>query len=625
MSNKNLDENENPVGIDLGTTNSEIAIFRQGSPHLVEIDGKCLMPSVVGVDEKGEILVGQPALNQCILYPERTVRSIKRKMGSEEPVVLTDRELSPVEVSAIILKRLKQAAEKELGRPVRRAVITVPAHFTDAQRMATKEAGEVAGFVVERILNEPTAASLLYASDEIEEQVFLVYDLGGGTFDVSVVKKIGVRLEVLASAGDNQLGGDDFDRAVVNWASDQFLAENGMDPLSDLRARSRLTVGSERTKIKLSTESYVRFIEENLIVENGKPMHLDSEISRRQFEELIYPLIEGTKHAVNAALRDAGVLAHDLDEVLLVGGSTRIPLVSEVLKESTGKEPRRDIDPDTAVAKGAALQAARICGKGQSTILVDVSPFSFGISYLDFLHGEPAPFCYKPIIRKNTPLPSRQTEIFYTVADGQQEVEVNVYQGEDPDARNNLKIGRFYVKDLDEDALAHSPVLFDLTLNLNGILNVEVTEKHTGLKKKVTIEDSFRRHSIEDIEEMRAALFGLEDGPPNDETAKQMSGSGDEGPEKLALGTQAEAIETHKKRVVTPARPKDLSAIHSRLWMQAQALLEKTHTMRGVLEDADRVEVEELARELYGAMETGDFDRVGELSDELADVLFYLE
>src|SRR5919206_2969682 len=401
------------VGIDLGTTFSAVALVRDGAPQILPHGDERIMPSVVGVTLDGSILVGTPARNQYVLYPEWTVRSIKRKMGQDVQVTLGERSFTPQEISAIILRELKRSAEAQLGQPVERAVITVPAYFSDAARQATREAGEIAGFTVERIINEPTAAALAYGLDRSDErQLVAVYDLGGGTFDVSIIELDAGVVEVRASHGNTELGGDDFDQRLVDFLAERFIEEHGVDPRTDRRALARLTRAAEAAKITLSSEPFARVREEYLLTEGGRPLHLDVEVSRSEFEGLIENLLEGTLQALDTALQDAGITARDLSRILFVGGSTRIPLVYEMVFAHTGIAPETAINPDEAVALGAAVQAAIIAGEPLEAILVDVTPHSLGIAVAEWHFGQLVPDHYSVIIHRNTTIPTTRSEIY---------------------------------------------------------------------------------------------------------------------------------------------------------------------------------------------------------------------
>src|ERR671915_362537 len=418
------------VGIDLGTTNSEIAVVREGRVEVLAIEpGTKLLPSVVGLADDGSLLVGRSAANQYVLYPERTIRSIKRRMGSPDKVPLGERLYTPQEISALILARLKNIATAHLGEEVKRAVITVPAYFSDAQRQATRDAGEIAGLEVVRILNEPTAAALAYGADRQGGRTVLVYDLGGGTFDVSLVQVHDEITEVLASHGNTRLGGDDFDQLLLDFVHERFRAVGGPDLRADRRAMSRLLHAVEEAKKRLSFEPYAQIREEHLAERASVPVHLDLEVVRSEYEHLIRHLIEGTLDSVHQALADAGKRPDQVDDILLVGGATRTPLVSRLLEEKTGLVPRQDLHPDLCVALGAGVLAARLAGHEVDRVLVDISPYSFGPSHLGLRHGIPYEHCYHPIIARNTPLPVSRTDSYFTVVDHQEAWRGSVYHG----------------------------------------------------------------------------------------------------------------------------------------------------------------------------------------------------
>ena len=613
------------VGIDLGTTNSAVAIARGDRIDIVPIDMDPLLPSVVGFDGEDGLVLGHVARNQALLQPERTVRSIKRRMGEDTTLELGRERLTPVEISALLLRRLKLAAEDFVQGPVNRAVITVPAYFDDAQRTATREAGEVAGFEVERILNEPTAAALCYLGDtEASDRLFLVYDLGGGTFDVSVVRARGKITEVLASHGDTRLGGDDFDHALYELLRQRFIAAGGPDPEANPRARARLYRAAEDAKIRLSSRESTPVIEEHLMTVDGVGHHLDTEVSRATYEGLIEPWVERTRDSVQVALREARVLVADLDDVLLVGGATRTPLVRRTLQQLLNIEPRDDVDPDKAVAMGAAIQAARIGGDLAQRILVDVTPFSFGTSFFGLLHGEMSPHCCKSIIPRSSALPARKHSMFATMVNGQRRTEVSIHQGEDPDARENTLLGRFEIDDLDPTAPAGSELRFELALDLNGILNVEVTEVHTGKKKSVTIHDALRRLSDDELIDARRRVLDLfgEDGRDwafrhvNATTVAASAGDDDDDDDDDDMDVPA-----------TLQPPTDLTTAERKVWQDALNLLE---TARGVRDSdkitvADATELDDLTDQLRQALADADLKALGELSSVLTDVLFYLE
>lgn len=609
------------VGIDLGTTNSSVAVVRDGQPRLILVDGDVLVPSVVGMASDGSTLVGHTARNQSVLYPERTVRSVKRRMGEETMLPMGDQEFSPVEVAALIIRRLTTAAAADLGRDIRRAVITVPAYFSDAQRTATREAGEVAGLEVVRILNEPTSAALCYADGEDFDRTVMVYDLGGGTFDVSIVRQRGDVTEVLASHGNTALGGDDFDAALLEWLRESFEEKHDLSLEGNLVALSRLVRASESAKIALSTDSFASISEEHLAERGGVSLHLEGEVSRHEYQELIRPYVERTKDSVQTALREAGLLAREIDELILVGGSTRTPMVAEMLRSQLDLPPRMDVTPEHAVALGAALHAARLGGDATGRILVDVTPFTFGTSYFGLHDGESYDACFKGIIKRNTPLPTRQTEVFYTMVDGQQRVDATIYQGEATDARDNLLIGRFMVDGLDPSVPSGSAILFNLKLNVDGILEVEVIEKHTGLRKALVIEDAFRKLSPEELEVARQRIRQLwkpeelVEGEERDQSGAVMDQGTGQSP---ASGNEPPGLDV-------PPAPEGLAPEQRQMWAKAVSLIEKAHRVSQDLDGADATEVDEVLGSLRNGLESGDFGVIEERSDELADILFYLE
>ncbi|HEX4589419.1 MAG TPA: Hsp70 family protein, partial [Gemmataceae bacterium] len=462
------------VGIDLGTTNSEVAVVRDRTPVVLAEDGDPILPSVVGLTADGRLLVGHAAKNQYVLAPERTVRSVKRRMGEDTTVSLGEQQYRPQEISAMILRSLRDRAARQLGRPVMKAVITVPAYFNDAQRQATREAGELAGLDVVRILNEPTAAALAYDPGGHELRRILVYDLGGGTFDVSVVAAEAGVVEVLASHGDTKLGGDDFDELLLNLVCDRFAEEHGIDLRGNRVARARLLRAVEAAKRQLSDHPFARIEEEFIADRGGLSLHLNQEISRDEYENLIRPLIDRTMDCVQRALDDAALTGRAIDQVVLVGGSTRTPLIGHLLEDRLGQPAHKEVNPDLIVAMGAALQGAIIAGADVGSVLVDVTPHSLGIKCLDDMGGGfGMPFLHRfaPIIERNTPLPASRSEVFRTVEDRQSTVEIDIYQGEDHDVRRNHRVGRFLVEGLAQVS-AGNQIVVQLDLNLDGMLTV---------------------------------------------------------------------------------------------------------------------------------------------------------
>ena len=497
------------LGIDLGTTNSEVAILHNGRIEVVEVSpGERRLPSCVGLADDGSTLIGNSARNQLALHPERTIHSVKRHMGKEVDLTLGDQHYSPQEISAMILRRLKEIAEQQSGERYQRAVITVPAFFSDAQRQATREAGEIAGLSVERIINEPTAAAVAYEGEHSEPLTILVYDLGGGTFDVSVVRIEQQVVEVLASHGNNQLGGDDFDQLIAEMLIDHLQQEHEVDITESLQAMARIRDAAERAKLALSDSPYYTVEEENLIQHKGRSIHLSLELSRDDYEQAISSLINETMQAIHTALDGANLSVAELDRVLLVGGSTRTPLIQQRIKKELGIDPRFEIDPDLCVAQGAATQGALINGDEVGTVLVDITPYTFGTSVIGFHNGRDYPHCFSPIIPKNSPIPVTRSEAYYTSYDGQDAVNVTVYQGEDPDALNNSEIGRYLVEEL-QDRPSGSAIIITFALDINGILHVTTLEKETGREEELVIDNAIGRLDEDKMVEARARIEQL--------------------------------------------------------------------------------------------------------------------
>ena len=508
------------LGIDLGTTNSEVAVLQDGKVIVIgDVNHNKIIPSVVGVSINGELLVGAEAKNQYVIYPEMTAISIKRKMGSSELVKLGDNTYTPQEISAMILKKLKVIAENYLGVSVFKAVITVPAYFSDAQRQATKEAGEIAGLEVVRIINEPTAAALAYEADNQEHKKILIYDLGGGTFDVSVVSLEADVVEVLSSCGNNHLGGDDFDEKIISYVCDK-IKEDGLDPSSSSQALARIKRAAENAKIVLSDNPFALIEEEYLLEHDGKPYHLSLEISREKYIAMIDAYIDETLNSVHQAIEEANLMASDINEVLLVGGSTRTPIISTRLAEVFGYSPRGEVDPELCVALGAAIQGATIAGEKCSAVLVDITPYTFGTSCLGVLKSDMMEYeyVYQPLIQKNSPIPTSKSEVFFTMHENQDKVLVDVYQGEHEDALRNIKIGEFTVMGL-RKGVEHNQILITFKLNVNGVLQVTAREKATGLEQKIEINNVMSQLSSADIDSAKNRidlLFGGTDVIIND-------------------------------------------------------------------------------------------------------------
>ena len=591
------------VGIDLGTTNSEVAAFHNGEVRVLGPGGKRILSSCVGFSLSGELLVGETARNQQVLYPDRTVLSIKRRMGLTDKVSLAGKEFTAPEISAFILSELAEWAAQSLGSRPTKAVITVPAYFSDAQRNATREAGALAGLEVIRILNEPTAASLAYGYGDGSPHTALVYDLGGGTFDVSVVLVEGEVTEVLASHGNNRLGGDDFDDLLAERFASEFQKVHGIDVRQDPLAKARLWWAAEEAKKKLSFEPFAKIREESLVVRNGSPLHLDMEIDRREYENLIRPLVESTLDSVSQALREAGRQAGDMDAILLVGGSTRTPMVTDMLIAHTGLTPRQDVHPDLCVALGAGVLASRLAGQSISRILVDVSPFSFGISYVGERGGYEYQYCYRPIIRRNTPLPLTRTESYFTSHPFQKVADIQVYQGEDDDALKNILVGDFSIEGL-TPMEERNEILCRMRLDLDGILEVTAVEKRTGKSKQVTISNAMKAKSAEEMAAARKRIKELYKG--------RDGGKEVEGEEVW------DEPEVEEAALLLAAAPEVIDDETAELLARSRGLLEKMH-------GDDREEAIAIHERIQAAVESGDAKELEAAAGALRELLFFVE
>ena len=468
------------VGIDLGTTNSVVAVLEGGEPEVIgNAEGHRTTPSVVAFSKGGEVLVGDQAKRQAITNPDRTVRSVKRQMGTDWSIDVDDRSYTSQEISARILQKLKRDAESFLGETVTEAVITVPAYFGDAQRQATKEAGQIAGLEVLRIVNEPTAAALAYGLDKSEDHLILVYDLGGGTFDVSVLEIGEGVFEVKSTSGDTNLGGDDWDQRIINWLVEQFQNSNGVDLSKDAMAVTRLKEAAEKAKIELSSVSETEINLPFITATNEGPIHLLEKLSRSEFEQMTEDLVERTRKPFEQAVNDAGVSTKEIDHVILVGGSTRMPSVQALVEDVAGKEPHRGVNPDEVVALGAAIQAGVLKGDVKGILLLDVTPLTLGV--------ETEGGVFTKMIERNTTIPTRRSEIFTTAADSQPEVEIHVLQGERSMAGDNKSLGRFKLPGIPpaQRGIPQIEVTFDI--DANGIVSVSAKDLGTGKSQQVTI------------------------------------------------------------------------------------------------------------------------------------------
>lgn len=494
------------VGIDLGTTNSAVAVVEDGQPWVIPDDNdELLLPSYVGVNSSQKLVVGQSALRQYAAAPDRTVKSIKRLMGTSQKSRLGERDYLPQEISAAILRSLKQRAESVLEEEVSQAVITVPAYFTDAQRQATKEAGEIAGLEILQIINEPTAAALTYELRTEETERALVYDLGGGTFDVSVVEIAGDVTEVLASHGNNRLGGDDFDRRLQLLLAERYHQEHKVSVPDDVATQARLFKAAEKAKIALSEHAFATVRESFLGSKGSTALHLETEVSRQEFEEAIEPLLTQTLDAIDRALQDADLKPEDLDRLILVGGSTRIPLVQRLVADHLGQTPLDNVQPDLCVALGAALQAGVLVGADVNAVLVDVTPHSLGIAAAVSTPMGPMPGMFSPIIDRNSVIPVSRSEVYSTVSDNQETVEIEVFQGENPIAEENVPLGSFAIEDLPLRSAGAVQIEVHFDFDLNGILTVTATEKGKGQQGSLVVNDAATasRMSSHDVQRAR--------------------------------------------------------------------------------------------------------------------------
>lgn len=562
------------IGIDLGTTNSCVAVMEGGEAVVIpNAEGNRTTPSVVGFKKDGERLIGETAKRQAITNPNRTIMSIKRHMGTDYKVDIDGTNYTPQQISAMILQKLKADAEAYLGQEVKQAVITVPAYFNDSQRQATKDAGKIAGLEVLRIVNEPTAAALAYGLDKDDDQTILVFDLGGGTFDVSILELGDGIFEVKATSGDNNLGGDDFDQKIIDYLVDEFRKEHGVDLSKDNAAVQRLKDAAEKAKKELSSVLTTTISLPFITVVDGVPQHLEVNLTRAKFEELTADLVERTMGPTRQALSDAGLSPSEIDKVVLVGGSTRIPAVQEAVKRLTGKEPHKGVNPDEVVALGAAIQAGVLTGDVQDVVLLDVTPLSLGI--------ETAGGVFTKMIERNTTIPTSKSQIFTTYADNQTSVEIHVLQGERAMAADNKTLGRFVLSDIPPAPRGIPQIEVTFDIDANGIVNVSAVDKGTGKSQKITITAS--------------------------------SGLSDEEIERMMKEAEAHAEEDRKRKELAEAKNEADQLVYT---------VEKTLKDLGDKVDQSEIDKANEAKEaVKKALETNDLEQIKQAKDRLSEVV----
>ncbi len=598
------------LGIDLGTTNSVASIIEDNKPRVLKIDGHPIVPSVVGLDSGGKLLVGYPALNQYALAPDRTVRSIKRKMGSDETITLGQQSYRPQEISAIILRWIKERAAEQLGHEITKAVITVPAFFTEQQRQATRQAGEIAGLEVLRIINEPTAASLTYSSGSSDLERLLVYDLGGGTFDVSIVQIEQNVVEVLSSHGNTELGGDDFDQLLLDFVCDKFAEQHDFDLRESLSTKARVLRAVEEAKKQLSFDAFVNLEQEFVAEKDGVPLHLNMELARTDYELLIEPLLSKTLVCVDEALSDAKLSADQIDRVILVGGASRTPLVHEILANQLQKTLHAEVDPDLCVSMGAAMQGGLIEGLELGPVLVDITPHSLGVGALGTLYGFESPYLFARLIERNTPLPCSRSEVFVTHYDNQTGVEIEVFQGEYDDIRQNKYVGGFSLDGLSK-VPAGNQILVRFNLDLDGILHVTAIEKATDLNAQVTIENA-----IGEIDESKESISKVSSMFDSLDPSEMVS---------AAPGRSNRSAAPDSKQDIAPATVDSVPTELQPLVERARQLTEQAQAVRGIASPDDQQEFDRLIDELQSAIASHSRAKLESIMDPLEDLVYYIQ